>query len=391
MGWIRRTKSVISATGQARTPPSPVREASRINPALSVYFDLARVTAASSVLLNHYAPVLFGASPQLFPGHDAVIVFFVLSGFVIAYVSDTREKTLREYALSRLSRLWSVTIPAVFFAIVLYGLVGPGYGTVPVSAPSNGLTLIWHSILATGFITEVWIPEVFAPFNAPMWSLSYEAFYYAIFAGLMFVEGRTRLVVVGALCALAGPNILLLMPCWLLGVALYRYRDRLSFSPRVATLLFVSTVAFLVLAYSVDLSFNTRLLLKYLSAGQSYHLGPSTSAPADWLLAPVVALHFAAIPSLPGLSRLLPRLKKPIAAAASYTLSIYLLHMPVLVLVYEYLGIGHNGGIGAVCALVLCVLSIIALGKLTEHRRADWRAALGKLWLRPASPPYPVR
>ena len=39
-------------------------------------------------------------------GNDAVMVFFVLSGFVIAYVADKKEKTLRDRALSRLARLY---------------------------------------------------------------------------------------------------------------------------------------------------------------------------------------------------------------------------------------------------------------------------------------------
>jgi peptidoglycan/LPS O-acetylase OafA/YrhL len=44
-------------------------------------------------------------------GRTAVLVFFVLSGFVIAWVTDTREHTLVEYGLSRVARLYSVVIP----------------------------------------------------------------------------------------------------------------------------------------------------------------------------------------------------------------------------------------------------------------------------------------
>ena len=47
------------------------------------------------------------------------MVFFVLSGFVIAYVSEQKEHTLREYSISRLARLWSVAVPALILTIAL--------------------------------------------------------------------------------------------------------------------------------------------------------------------------------------------------------------------------------------------------------------------------------
>jgi peptidoglycan/LPS O-acetylase OafA/YrhL len=87
-----------SEVSQDAGPPSDLRAGAgivgkpkgAIDPGLSIYFDLTRVVAAAVVLLSHYGPSLFGTSDTLFPGHDAVIVFFVLSGYVIALVSDTK-------------------------------------------------------------------------------------------------------------------------------------------------------------------------------------------------------------------------------------------------------------------------------------------------------------
>ena len=42
-----------------------------------------------------------------------MIVFFVLSGYVIAHVLATRERTLFEYFASRFSKLYSVVVPAL--------------------------------------------------------------------------------------------------------------------------------------------------------------------------------------------------------------------------------------------------------------------------------------
>ena len=64
-----------------------------MRPATSVYLDALRFLAAALVFVVHanYSQVT-GGMPVLWRfaglGNDAVMVFFVLSGFVIAYVAD---------------------------------------------------------------------------------------------------------------------------------------------------------------------------------------------------------------------------------------------------------------------------------------------------------------
>lgn len=62
---------------------------------VSVFLDLARFGAALAVLFCHISGkrLTGGLLWQLGPyGSEAVTVFFVLSGYVIAYVAATREK-----------------------------------------------------------------------------------------------------------------------------------------------------------------------------------------------------------------------------------------------------------------------------------------------------------
>ncbi len=66
-----------------------------MNKLTSIYLDLIRFTAALVVVLSHAAgftslkiPIISGL------GTEAVVVFFVLSGYVIAYVSNNKEKKL---------------------------------------------------------------------------------------------------------------------------------------------------------------------------------------------------------------------------------------------------------------------------------------------------------
>jgi peptidoglycan/LPS O-acetylase OafA/YrhL len=87
-----------------------------MNRELSLYLDICRFCAAAMVFLGHVSDHQWsgGFLWQIGGfGEDAVAVFFVLSGFVIGYVSDARENAASSYTASRLARLWSVAVPAL--------------------------------------------------------------------------------------------------------------------------------------------------------------------------------------------------------------------------------------------------------------------------------------
>ena len=93
---------------------------------LSIYLDLVRFLAALMVFVVHANYERFtGGLPLLWHfkdlGNDAVMVFFVLSGFVIAYVAAHKERTIEEYAASRFARLYSVVVPALILTMLLDG------------------------------------------------------------------------------------------------------------------------------------------------------------------------------------------------------------------------------------------------------------------------------
>lgn len=100
--------------------------------ALSIYLDALRFIAALAVVWNHMSGQRFsgGLLWQLgADGHEAVLFFFVLSGLVIGFVTATKENDPRNYALSRLARMYSVVIPALLLtclADTLGGYLGGG-------------------------------------------------------------------------------------------------------------------------------------------------------------------------------------------------------------------------------------------------------------------------
>lgn len=95
-----------------------------MNSTTSIYLDVIRFLAAALVFVVDANYGRFtGGLPVLWRfealGNDAVMVFFVLSGFVIACISDQKERTLKTYFIRRFARLYSVSVPALVLTIVV--------------------------------------------------------------------------------------------------------------------------------------------------------------------------------------------------------------------------------------------------------------------------------
>lgn len=175
-----------------------------------VTFDLLRGIAALLVCTGHIRSFLFVdfgsvVNPNLFDkvfylltglGHQAVIVFFVLSGY---FVGGSVWKKLNkngfswgEYALTRLTRLWMVLIPALLatFAFDLLGGIlidGAGYdgrwNGLLSSGPgvgANSIDLTPLTFLGNVLFFQTVAVPVFGS-NGPLWSLANEFWYYLIF------------------------------------------------------------------------------------------------------------------------------------------------------------------------------------------------------------------
>jgi peptidoglycan/LPS O-acetylase OafA/YrhL len=78
--------------------------------------------------------------------------------------------------------------------------------------------------LNAGVLSQSWWLEYYPFLDGPYWSLSYEVMYYLIFAFFIYTKGLSRWLLVSVACAAAGPKILALFPCWLVGVAAYKLR-----------------------------------------------------------------------------------------------------------------------------------------------------------------------
>lgn len=195
---------------------------------LSIWLDALRVFATLVVVLSHVAYPRFTRGDYIFIrelniGSDGVILFFVISGLVIAYAAE-RDSSLQVFAFNRLTRLLSVLLPALLLTFA-FDQIGQRIGPDAYNTGFyNPLSL--QELLARGLsMSNEWgaFDRVRLGTNGPLWSLSYEAAYYALFAIAFYLSGARRAVLLVLAMWVFGPRILLLMPAWLLGVWLWRW------------------------------------------------------------------------------------------------------------------------------------------------------------------------
>lgn len=339
----------------------------------SVFLDGLRVLAALTVFAAHIVKILY-TDYLWVPGHAMVIVFFVLSGYVIAFSSLGKAGlTARKYILARLSRLYSVVIPALLLtaALLLVGrLLNPGYYDRILTDHEVG------RFFATGlFLQSVWWRNLVPPDNGPFWSLGYEFWYYVIFAAVIFAPNWKWKVALTLLCFLVvGENVLLLFPIWLLGVALYFYRNRIQIPPRVAALGFGIVVCTTIISM-----FS---LPDYPWPGGYPSLFYSASFVTDWIiglrLAAAIAFYTCAFDSL----AYPEKFARSVQWAAGHTFSLYLYHYPIILFVHALNVFNPYIWWQAVIEIALILACIIALSELTESKRHLWRKAMENMWNR---------
>lgn len=343
-----------------------------MNKGLSVYLDLVRSIAAIVVFGGHVV-LLSGCYGQpngvgcrlavsLFPfhlGHSAVVLFFVLSGYVITYVAAERETRLREFAVSRFARIYSVAVPAVVLTLgVDLFLMSAGHTH---GIPVYQFAKLWKYLpLFFIFGNDFWFLSESTLSDVVMWSLCYEVWYYILFASIFYFESWKRWALACLVFLIIGFKLWALLPTWMLGSFVYKCHGRYGLSPAVAKLLFFSTLAAILLSFHFTLTSYIDGMVDGLSGGWiSAHMDGS-----EWLVGDTVtAILFSANVFSAKFARLeFGRLAKPIQLIASFSFTLYVIHWPLLQLFLGYLRLGFFQ------TIVMILLSVVLLGAVTERQ-----------------------
>jgi peptidoglycan/LPS O-acetylase OafA/YrhL len=341
-------------------------------PHLSLYLDVLRFGAATLVLITHASYERFGGS-WLVPigqfGHEAVVVFFVLSGFVIRYVA-TRERTPAQYAVSRAARLYSVVLPALI-GTVLADFIGrsiaPAMYDTAIAPDNHPVVRFAANAL---FLNEIWFWSIRPFSNGPFWSLGYEAWYYIIFGIMFFGRGANR-VLLSVLAGVAmGPKILILLPVWLLGVAAFQIAAGGRVGERLGLALILGSIA------GAGLTIACRSAIA-LPADVAAPLSWSRDFPADYVLGLCIAANIMGFWAFGArLARPLELAAAPIRYLAGLTFPLYLCHFPLLML-FGAAFVRDRTATENIMVIVATLACVCAAAPFMERQRLRLKALLG--------------
>ena len=349
----------------------------------STHLDLLRSGAALFVMLTHLANRGLGPDNVLLAipkrGHDAVILFFVLSGYVISAAADRKRlQGLREFALDRMARVYSVAIPVLLISTVLALLFFDISATPQKWYTGTDYPYITLSLNLV-FIGQSWQLNMTPFMNQPFWSLCYEVMYYAGFAFFLFLRGWPRVVAMLLVAILAGPKILILMPCWLLGAGAYHLRDGWRLERPVALLVaFILPVIILLVLHRIGFAPAVRAFTTIWFSNAYELLDSSKDFLIDYVTASLVAVHLYAVRYL-GM-RWPEWLNSVIATCAAMSFTLYLLHDPLLSLVAIAFGPQRSGWEALLVATIGVPIICYGIAGVTELRRGAVRQWLDR-WL----------
>ena len=221
----------------------------KLSRAASRLLDVFRGVAALLVVAGHsreYAARFSGLNPSgssmleklvLAPtslAMEAVAVFFVLSGFLVGgqLLRQNREGRFSwsGFLVKRLTRLWTVLLPGLLVTWILWIAVSP-WSLEALPSEQSGLKV---ALCNAAYLQGAWC--AYFSNNASLWSLSYEFWFYVVFAAAsvaFFSASRGRIAValinvtvLTLAVFLFGISLLYLIPAWLIGVVVAWLSER---------------------------------------------------------------------------------------------------------------------------------------------------------------------
>ncbi|WP_426109601.1 acyltransferase family protein [Massilia sp. PWRC2] len=371
----------------------------------SALIALVRALAAIEVAAAHLRAIFYPgmrtiADPSLWYqgfafitgfGHQAVLLFFVISGWLVGgSLLDKWQQSgaIANYAVDRLTRLWTGLIP-VFILSLLLSLSRGELDTSTIDYTSRGE---FSALTFAGNLIGLQLISVPAyGGNFALWSLSNESWYYLLFPllVLMFRADRRSVRVMAALtiCALAialPPVLLLYFIIWLLGAAASRVQIDCS-SPMRAIVIFIAIIA------------SCFCRLKGLNDDISMAAFVPDLVLGLLFLLVLCSLQNSAAPTFPSFV-LLAKLGR---FFAEFSFTLYLIHVPLIyvlkIVCHKTLGVGqfspHDPLHIGVYILMLCFLVVCAylFYLLFEARTPQIRTWVKRKLLRPVQrQPMPV-
>ena len=373
-----------------------------LSDAFSTWLDLFRWVAALAVLVNHVENRLLVRILDIPPperewvhyvyaflsgfGHQAVMVFFVISGFLVggglwSELKKHRNIEVPGYFAKRIVRLWVVVFPTLFLVLIFDGLSIVYFGGL-----RNGLfdADIYDKLSVGSFMCNALFLQTTVCFeygdDSALWSLYNEFWYYVIWPPLLISLATVWSTSARLLCVIfvvislfvltyfqfSGSSLAPYMCIWLMGVLAAMLDKSLTKSPVIAGLTFLALLMIIRLGVRREFAESHqyfRFIIDVLAASAFANLLLSLKCDKN--------LHG------PIGNRIHPRL-------AAFSFSLYCVHTPILTLyasvLITYCGIGWqmkpDGPLTwliIVGAIVSCIMGAFGFSRFTEANTARIR------------------
>ena len=319
-------------------------------------------------------------------GRPALVLLFLLSGLVIRYVTELRRGRMTDFWVDRISRVYSVVVPALLFTIVSSYIamrVNPAF-----YLPNWGMNHdrpVLRIFMNLIFMAQSWNLTLDPFSNQPFWTLSYEVFYYVFYAVGFYLAGLRRAFWLVVVAILAGQHILLLLPLWLIGCLAQDVYQRIR-NVKISTMQLNLRFLAVGVAAGVLLPLSVRLLL-YLKGFETRFFWALHRAPMN--------LHWAYIYYAEGIPiiflllwimLLLDRVQIADKAAwvqwvrllSEATFPLYLLHFPLYVLIVSIFPNERGNAWFKAGMLLMCIVVSALLAKPTVQFKNYLRDLLRK-------------
>lgn len=295
LDWLRFTASLLVLLSHARG---------------GLWVDWGHLAAESKTISN---AVLFALTRA---GAESVLVFFVLSGFLVGgKLIERLEKNafnIRIYVIDRITRIWIPLIPALLWSAIIAYYVGK-----PVT---------WIDFFGNILALQGTLVKSFAE-NHPLWSLSYEIWFYFLAAcsGIWIIS-------IGQMRIFAGFGLALSMIIftklevvflfsWILGASTYWFIKNIQ-----SVKIFLIGLSFIIFGYII-----TQLRSASVSVDKEFWLTYIPSAEIG-----TIVLSFGVSLSIPFITSLVPKsifakkLNTIGSKLAAFSYTLYLTHYPTL-------------------------------------------------------------
>lgn len=336
------------------------------------WLDALRFVAAFVVLFSHTRNDFFlaygdlptsqqGAVPFIFYtlgrlGHEAVVVFFVLSGFLVGGRGFERIKdgtmNVKSYAIDRFARIY----PPLFVSILFYFITCQFVKTETWNwgiAAGNFLNL--QGIACESLVT-------------PFWSLSYEWWFYIVFGALAIslLSKNSVIRLLGFVIACSSSIVFLVgdmhvhyLVIWFMGALAYITKPN-----KKNKVLFITSILGIVLFVGLyQISKETRSV--------SIPIVVSNPAIIEMLLTICMCIFIQQIILFEPHSAISKCIEKSLGYMGNFSYTLYLSHRIVLMWIFYYIFKLHNGDmttislleyslVVAFCLIICWLLSLVS-------------------------------